>query len=89
LPAVHDKEKKEEDCVPEEGEAMITGRDEATDDQAIDGIDYGFDEVEPKIEISDIMVRTAEHEIGLAVQKFQNMKDTQNAQIRARRGRIA
>ncbi|KAL6963087.1 hypothetical protein U1Q18_038053 [Sarracenia purpurea var. burkii] len=45
------------------------------------------DEAEGEVEISDIRVRTAEHDIGMAVQKFKNMKDAQDAPIRARKGK--
>ncbi|KAL6968544.1 hypothetical protein U1Q18_034347 [Sarracenia purpurea var. burkii] len=57
---------------------------EATDEQPAD---VSSDEVEEEMEISDVMVRTAKHDIGMAVQKFKNMKDTQDAQRKARKGK--
>ncbi|KAL6989121.1 hypothetical protein U1Q18_014872, partial [Sarracenia purpurea var. burkii] len=42
-------------------------------------VDDTSDEAEGEVEISDIMVRTTEHDIGMVVQKFKNMKEAQVA----------
>ncbi|KAL6962878.1 hypothetical protein U1Q18_037840 [Sarracenia purpurea var. burkii] len=66
-------------------EALLNIDEESNDEQAVDA---SPETDEAEVEISDIMLRTAEHDIGMAVQKFKNMKDTMAAQIQARRGKM-
>ncbi|KAL6984408.1 hypothetical protein U1Q18_017785 [Sarracenia purpurea var. burkii] len=69
----------------EEGGAVMGAQpEEFIDAQAVDDTS---DEAEGEVEISDIMVRMTEHDIGMAVQTFKNIKDSQDAQIRARKGK--
>ncbi|KAL6992120.1 hypothetical protein U1Q18_010227 [Sarracenia purpurea var. burkii] len=63
----------------------MTADVEASDEQVADDTTKVE---EAEVEISDVMLRTAEHDIGMAVQKFKNMKDTLAAQIQARRGKF-